>query len=86
MVQWPKFGHSTTLNNKGKGCIIRHSNDNMYRGVRKRSGGPLYDTAMIICKVVRKRSGGPLYDIAMIICKRGRKRSGGGKNGQGGAL
>ena len=41
------------------------------------SGGPLYDTAMIICKGVQKRSGGPLYDTAMIICKGVQKRSGG---------
>ena len=35
------------------------------KGVQIRSGSPLYDIAMIICK------GGPLYGTAMIICEGG---------------
>ena len=38
-------------------------------GVQKRSGGPLYDIA-VMCKGRSKNGrGGPLYDTAMIICK-----------------
>ena len=41
------------------------------KGVQNGQGGPLYDTAIIICK------GGPLYDSAVILCKGVHKRSGG---------
>ena len=45
--------------------------NNIVRGVGKRSGGVLYDTAMIYVRGVRRENGqrGAFYDTVMVICK-----------------